>query len=77
MSDGEVPVSKVQWSDKVEHMLDKGLWVGTGAMRRGWKIFVKVSCSFHLGVGQVTDSLVPGPIDGASPYMSMMSRTPP
>ena len=34
MSDGEVPVSK---SDEVEHMLDKGLWVGTGATQWGWK----------------------------------------
>ena len=77
MSDGELPVSKVQRLDEVEHMLDKGLWVGTGATWRGWKIFVKVSCSFHLGVGQVTDSLVSGPVDGASPHMSTMSRTPP
>ena len=37
ISDEELPspqqlISKVQWSDKVEHTLDKGLWVGTGAM---------------------------------------------
>src|SRR5882724_12827726 len=38
MSDGEVPVSKVQRLDEVEHTLDKGLWVGTGATWRGWKI---------------------------------------
>src|SRR5882724_13725148 len=77
MSNGELPVSKVQWSDEVEHTLDKGLWVGIGATQRGWKIFVKVSRSFHSGVGQVTDSLVSGPVDGASPHMSTMSRTSP
>ena len=31
-SDREPPVSKVKWSDEVEHSLDKGLWAGTGAM---------------------------------------------
>ena len=46
MSNREIPVSKVQRSDEVEHTLDKGLWVGTGATWQGWKIFVKVSHSF-------------------------------
>ena len=32
ISDRELPVSKVRQLDEVEHMLDKGLWVGTGAM---------------------------------------------
>jgi len=47
MSDGELPVSKVQQSDEVEHTLDRGLWVGTRAMQQGWKIFVKVSRSIR------------------------------
>ena len=43
-------VLKVQQSDVVEHALDKGLWAGTGATRRGWKIFVKASpSSFSFG----------------------------
>jgi len=29
---------KVRQADNVEHTLDKGLWVGTGAKRQGWKI---------------------------------------
>jgi len=36
-------VSKVRWSEKVEHTLDKGLWAGTGAMQQVWKVFIKVS----------------------------------
>ena len=43
ISNGELPVSKVRQLDEVEHMLNKGLWAGTGAMQQGWKIFVKVS----------------------------------
>src|SRR5882724_3180617 len=47
VSDEELPsprrlVSKVRRSDNVEHILDKGVWAGTGAMRRGGRIFVKV-----------------------------------
>src|SRR5882724_2033195 len=55
VSDEELPspqqlVTKVQQLDAVEHALDKGLWVGTGATRRGWKIFVKASpSSFSFG----------------------------
>jgi len=59
-SDGEPPVSKIKQSDEVEHSLDKGLWAGTGATRRGWQIFVKVRRSLHSGVDQVTDPLVSG-----------------
>jgi len=36
-------VSKVCQVDDVEHTLNKGLWVGTGATRQGWKIFIKVN----------------------------------
>src|SRR5882724_6222741 len=47
VSDEELPsprrlVSKVRRSDNVEHILDKGVWAGTGAMQRGGRIFVKV-----------------------------------
>src|SRR5882724_3571919 len=50
ISEGELPsprevISKVRWSDDVEHVLNKGVWATTGAMRRGWKIFIKVSVS--------------------------------
>jgi len=52
-SDAELPsprqlVPKVRQADDVEHTLDKGLWVGTGAKRRGWKIFVGVSVYLSL-----------------------------
>src|SRR5882724_3238088 len=48
VSDEELPlpqqlIPKVQRLDEVEHTLDKGLWAGNGATRRGWKIFVKAS----------------------------------
>ena len=51
ISDAELPspqqvVSKVRQSDKVEHVLDKGVWVATGAMQRGGRIFIKASVSF-------------------------------
>ena len=51
VSDTELPspfqvIPKVHQMDDVEHTLDKGLWVGTGAMQQGWKIFVNVSLSF-------------------------------
>src|SRR5882724_1634330 len=47
VSDEELPsprrlVSKVRWSDNVEHILNKGVWAGTGATRWGGRIFVKV-----------------------------------
>src|SRR5882724_6215456 len=47
VSDEELPsprwlVSKVQQLDDVEHVLNKGVWAGTGATRRGGRIFVKV-----------------------------------
>jgi len=38
-------VSKVRRSDNVEHVLNKGVWAGTGATRWGWRIFVKVRAS--------------------------------
>ena len=50
-SDAELPfphkiVPKVRQADDMEHPLDKGLWVGTGAMRREWQIYVNVILSF-------------------------------
>jgi len=36
---------KVRRSDNVEHVLNKGVWAGTGATRWGWRIFVKVRAS--------------------------------
>ena len=50
-SDEELPtpkhlLSKVQWSDEVEHVLDKGAWATTPAMHVGWNIFVYVSWTF-------------------------------
>ena len=52
-SDDELPtpkrlLSKVRWSDKVEHVLDKGAWATTPAMHVGWKIFVDVSRTIFL-----------------------------
>jgi len=38
-------MSKVQLLDKVEHILDQGLWAATPAMCQGWKIFIDVSQS--------------------------------
>ena len=51
VSDGELPVSKVQQLDEVEHTLNKGLWAGTRATWRGWKVFVKVSTFFFSSGG--------------------------
>ena len=50
-SDPELPsphhiFPKVHQADNVEHTLEKGLWVGTGVMQRGWKIFVDVSVPY-------------------------------
>jgi len=50
-SDEELPtpkclLSKVQLSDEVKHVLDKGTWATTPAMCVGWKIFVDVSRTF-------------------------------
>jgi len=55
-SDAELPsprqvIPKVHHVDDMEHTLNKVFWVGTGAMRRGWKIFVNVSFSFPFQVG--------------------------
>jgi len=58
-SDPELPsprqvIPKVQQVDNVEHTLNKGLWVGTGAMRQGWKIFVDMSIPlFFFWVSQL------------------------
>ena len=41
-------LSKVRWSDEVEHVLDKGAWAMTPATRVGWKIFVDVSQIFSF-----------------------------
>ena len=70
-------VPKVCQADDIEHTLDKGLWVGTGAMRRGWKIFVNMHLSFLLQVGQGTDPSGSGPVDGVHPNMPEVSGTPP
>ena len=48
VSNSELPspqqvIPKVHKADDIEHTLDKGMWVGTGATRHGWKIFVDVS----------------------------------
>src|SRR5882724_6300655 len=56
VSDEELPsphrlVSKVRRLDDVEHVLDKGVWAGTGAARRGGRIFVKVRV-FLLGIAR-------------------------
>src|SRR5882724_8475742 len=53
VSDAELPsphqiIPKVHQADDVEHTLDKGLWVGTGAMRQGWRIYVGVSACLSL-----------------------------
>ena len=47
-SDTELPfprqiVPKVHQAIDVEHTLDKGLWVGTGAKQQGRKIYIGVS----------------------------------
>ena len=82
VSDTELPsprqiVPKVRQADDIEHSLDKGLWVGTGATRRGWRIFVNVHSSFLLRVGHVTDPSGLGPVDGMRPDLSEVSCTPP
>ena len=41
-------LSKVWWSDKVEHVLDKGAWAMTPATGIGWKIFVNMSRTIFL-----------------------------
>jgi len=53
VSNAELPsphqiVPKVRQADDVENTLDKGLWVGTGAKRRGWRIYVGVSACLSL-----------------------------
>src|SRR5882724_133258 len=55
-SDAELPsplhiVPKVCQADDVEHTLNKGLWVGTGAKRWGWRIYIGefLSVTFHVG----------------------------
>src|SRR5882724_6878825 len=78
VSDTELPsprqiILKVHQADDVEHTLDKGLWVGTGATQCGWKIFVDMSFSFLLRVGRVTDPLCSGPVDGAHPNVPAVS----
>jgi len=55
-SDAELPsprqvIPKVCQVDNMEHTLDKGLWVGTGATQWGWNVFVNVSFSFPFQVG--------------------------
>src|SRR5882724_7555157 len=72
VSDTELPspqqiVPKVHRADDIEHILDKGLWVGTGATRHGWKIFINVSFSFLSRVGQVTDPSISGSVDRVCP----------
>src|SRR5882724_9685724 len=41
-------LSKVRRSDRVEHVLDKGVWATTPAMCIRWKIFVDVSRTFSF-----------------------------
>src|SRR5882724_2090986 len=52
-SDEELPtprhlLSKVQLLDEVKHVLDKGAWATTPAMRVRWKIFVDMSWTFSF-----------------------------
>jgi len=37
-------VLNVQLSVNMRHVLDKGPWAATLAVRQGWKIFIEVSC---------------------------------
>src|SRR5882724_3423563 len=67
-SDAELPsplhiVPKVCQADDVEHTLDKGLWVGTGAKRWGWRIYVGVSVCLSLSSRPHTDPLFSGSTD--------------
>ena len=67
-------VSKVQQSDDVEHILDKGVWAVTGAKQWAWKIFIKVSISFcSLLSWVVADLPCLGSIDDVSPNLSKLS----
>jgi len=69
-------VPKVHQADDMEHTLGKGLWVGTGVMQCGWKIFIDVSVPYPFHVGQITDPLCSGPVKGVHPNMSAVSDTP-
>ena len=65
-------VPKVRQADNVEHPLDKGLWVGTGAMRRGWEIYVNINFPFLFTLATANPS-GSGPVDGARPDVSAVS----
>ena len=41
-------LSKVRRADKVEHMLNKGLWAVTPATHRGWQIFIDVGSALSF-----------------------------
>src|SRR5882724_2074644 len=71
VSDEELPsprrlVSKVRRLDDVEHVLDKGVWVGTGATRWGGRIFIKVRV-FLLGIARLLISRVQGKLITRAP----------
>jgi len=77
VSNAELPsphklVPKVHQADNVEHPLDKGLWVGTGTMRRGWEIYVNVNFPF-LFTSATANPLGSGPVDSVRPDMSAVS----
>ena len=42
-------VPKVQLSDEVEHILDKGVWATMSATHRSWQMFVNVSTPAYHG----------------------------
>ena len=39
----QLVVSKVQQSDDIKHVLNKGPWAATLAVHQGWKVFIDVS----------------------------------
>ena len=41
-------VLKVQQSDDMKHVLNKGPWMATPAVCQAWKVFIDVSCCFVL-----------------------------
>ena len=77
-SDAELPsplqiIPKVRQADDVEHTLDKGLWVGTGAKRQGWRIYIGVSFVCPFSRRPLIDPPCSGSADDACSDMSVVS----
>jgi len=76
ISDRDLPVSKVWWSDEVEHMLDKGLWWGLG-LRGGVGRFLSRCDSITSFPMMTTDLPNSGTVDDVCANLSTLLRPPP